>query len=88
MIPGETGIVTPCENPDLVADAVTRLLLAPQELQKMGEAARSWAVNNFDWTSLTKKFVQLFDVVTPAQAEDHTTETAARSAEATTGASA
>jgi phosphatidylinositol alpha-1,6-mannosyltransferase len=93
MIPGETGIVTPCENPDQVAEAVTPLLLAPDELQKMGEAARPWAVNNFDWTALSHKAAQLFDVELPPSAEDaalHSAETAptARSTEATTGASA
>ena len=62
MIPGETGIVTPCDTPEQVAEAVTRLLLAPDELQKMGQAARPWAVNNFDWTALTRQAATLFDV--------------------------
>lgn len=69
MTPGETGIVTPCENPDQVASALIRLLLAPHELRQMGEAARPWTVDNFDWSALSRQAAALFDVELPETAE-------------------
>lgn len=70
MRPDETGIVTPCETPQQVAEAVTRLLLDPLKLDRMSQAARPWAVDNFDWESLSRQAASLFgvDLLQPADA--------------------
>ena len=49
MQPGETGYVVPCDQPDELAAMVAELLLDPDRRTRMGEAARSWVVEQFDW---------------------------------------
>jgi len=72
--PGETGIVTPCESPELVAEAMTHLLLDPLQLEQMAKAARPWTVENFDWSSLSRQAATLFDIdlPDPASPEENT----------------
>jgi phosphatidylinositol alpha-1,6-mannosyltransferase len=64
----ETGVVVPCEGPDLLAARVTELLADRQRLERMGEAARSWVVENFDWTPLSRQAAALFEVHLPRRA--------------------
>lgn len=55
MLPGETGLVVPCDEPAPLADAVADLLLDEPRRLRMGQAARKWAVENFDWSSLARQ---------------------------------
>ena len=76
MRPGETGIVTPCESPEQVAEAITRQLLDPFQLEQMAKAARPWAVENFDWSSLSRQAATLFDIDLPEPAAHQDSEPA------------
>ncbi|MCD6459559.1 glycosyltransferase family 4 protein [bacterium] len=60
MIPGETGIVVNCTQPDLIADAVSKLLKNSQKRKKMGEKSVEFVRKNFDWEVHVKKAKQVF----------------------------
>lgn len=57
MNEGRTGIVIPCETPDVLAERLSELLPDAARREQMGRAARRWVEQNFDWTSLAKKAV-------------------------------
>jgi phosphatidylinositol alpha-1,6-mannosyltransferase len=46
---GETGRIVCCDDPNVIADAVIDMLSDANALDRMGAAARSWAVERFDW---------------------------------------
>ena len=58
--PGETGAVIPWETVSQVATGMTRLLLTPEELRQMGSRGRSWVVDHFDWSVLSRQAADLF----------------------------
>jgi phosphatidylinositol alpha-1,6-mannosyltransferase len=49
---GATGLICDCTTPAPLAAAVTELLVHPDLLPRMGEAARKRAVERFDWLAL------------------------------------
>jgi len=56
----ETGRVVPCDDPGPLAAAVVDLLSDRARLDRMGEAAREWAVGQFDWDSLVREWSRTF----------------------------
>jgi phosphatidylinositol alpha-1,6-mannosyltransferase len=58
----ETGCVVDCNEPHELAAAVSELLADAARREAMGEAARRWAVEQFDWRSLCQKAAALFEV--------------------------
>src|SRR5262249_48559938 len=56
----DTGIVVPCEEPDALAALLTDLLVDRKRRERMGWAARQWAVGHFDWAALSREAAQLF----------------------------
>lgn len=56
----QTGRVIPCDTPEFLAQTVSELLGDPSRRRQMGEAAREWAVENFDWVALVRRAEQLF----------------------------
>jgi phosphatidylinositol alpha-1,6-mannosyltransferase len=56
----ETGYVVPCEEPARLAALVTELLADAPRRERMGRAARAWAVEQFDWAALTRQAERLF----------------------------
>jgi phosphatidylinositol alpha-1,6-mannosyltransferase len=58
----QTGHVIPCETPEYLARTVAELLGDAPRLRQMGEAARQWAVETFDWEALVKRAEQLFGI--------------------------
>lgn len=52
---GETGVVVDCGAAPALADAVARLLAAPERLHEMGVAARAWVLGHYDWGSVAKE---------------------------------
>ncbi|MGE3805055.1 MAG: glycosyltransferase family 4 protein [Gemmataceae bacterium] len=56
----ETGLVLPCEEPDLLAEKLAELLKDPDRLAGMGAAGRQWTVDHFDWDVLSQQARQLF----------------------------
>ena len=47
---GETGIVTPIDDPEIVACALVALIEAPEKRAFMGRAARALVKRNYSWT--------------------------------------
>ena len=60
MRPNETGLIVPCEEVELLAQEVSALLSDKQRLDKMGNAGREWAVQNFDWEILSQRATEIF----------------------------
>jgi phosphatidylinositol alpha-1,6-mannosyltransferase len=58
----ETGRVVPCDGPELLAAGVIDLLSDSARRKQMGEAARRWVVEHFDWSALSHQAQQLFDI--------------------------
>lgn len=67
---GRTGFVIPCETPGPLASFLAELLGMPERLVDMGRAARTWAVQAFDWEALCRQAESLFEGATLA-AEDN-----------------
>jgi phosphatidylinositol alpha-1,6-mannosyltransferase len=66
---GETGYVIPCEGPDELAGLVIELLGNQQRCEDMGQAARQWAVEHFDWFALGRQAAELFQCQSPRAGE-------------------
>jgi phosphatidylinositol alpha-1,6-mannosyltransferase len=49
---GETGRIVCCDDPNVIAEAVIDMLSDADALDRMGAAARSWAVERFDWDKI------------------------------------
>ena len=56
----QTGMVVACDGPEKLAAAVIDLLAHPVRLLHMGQAAREWVVQQFDWAALSRAAEQLF----------------------------
>jgi phosphatidylinositol alpha-1,6-mannosyltransferase len=59
----ETGRIVTCEEPGPVAAAIVDMLSDPQLMERMGHAARAWAVANFGWEALVPRAAAIFDSV-------------------------
>jgi phosphatidylinositol alpha-1,6-mannosyltransferase len=64
----DTGLVVPCDGPDALASAVIELLADPDRRARMGEAARAWVVEHFDWGPLSHKAETMFQAHSRIQA--------------------
>lgn len=58
----ETGQVVCCDGPHELAAVIVELLGDPALRERMGEAARRWAVEHFNWTTLSRQAHSLFGV--------------------------
>jgi phosphatidylinositol alpha-1,6-mannosyltransferase len=56
----ETGRVVPCDGPAELAAAICELMTDRAHMQRMGEAARQWVVERFDWAPLTRQAELVF----------------------------
>jgi phosphatidylinositol alpha-1,6-mannosyltransferase len=56
----ESGAVVPCDEPGPLAELVTKWLLDPALLERMGNAGRAWAAEQFDWAALSKQAADIF----------------------------
>jgi phosphatidylinositol alpha-1,6-mannosyltransferase len=57
----QTGQVVSCDGPDELAGLVAGLLADRPRREGMGEAARAWVVERFDWEALARQAEQLFE---------------------------
>ncbi len=55
-----TGLVVDCNDVNLLAGTLRTLLQDPARLNAMGQAAREWVVQNFDWEPLTARAKEIF----------------------------
>ncbi len=60
LVPGATGNLICCDDSTLLAHAVIELLQDEIRRAAMGEQARHWIVNHFDWEELSARAQQLF----------------------------
>jgi phosphatidylinositol alpha-1,6-mannosyltransferase len=58
----ETGRVVNCDGPQDLASLVIELLGDHDRLTRMGQAARQWVVERFDWAALSHQAELLFQV--------------------------
>jgi phosphatidyl-myo-inositol dimannoside synthase len=56
----ETGLVVPCDGPDVLAAIVIELLVDRDRRIRMGKAARAWVVEHFDWDGLSRQAESIF----------------------------
>lgn len=56
----QTGRIVDCTQPQSLADAVSELLLDDKRRNEMGQEAREWVVDQFDWDSLSRRAERLF----------------------------
>jgi glycosyltransferase involved in cell wall biosynthesis len=56
----QTGRVINCEGPAELSTVLLDLLTDSVRLTRMGEAARRWVVEQFDWTALTRQAAAVF----------------------------
>jgi phosphatidyl-myo-inositol dimannoside synthase len=61
----ETGRVVPCDDPRVLAALVAEMLTDRGRLARMGEAARRWAVEQFDWGRRGADAARLFGLESP-----------------------
>lgn len=57
---GATGFVVPCDGPAALSALLQELLADADRRESMGQAARGWAVERFDWQSLAEQARRLF----------------------------
>lgn len=57
----QTGRVISCDGPEKLEAAVVELLSDPDLRTRMGQAARRWIVERFDWTVLSRQAKALFE---------------------------
>lgn len=60
MNPPHTGLLVDCTTPDHLAHNIVGLLRDDEHRIRMGEAARQWAVERFDWTALALQARAMF----------------------------
>lgn len=58
----ETGVIVPCETPDPLAAQVVELLTDRDRLARMGQAARRFVVERFDWGALAWQAREVFQL--------------------------
>jgi phosphatidylinositol alpha-1,6-mannosyltransferase len=63
-----TGRVVDCATPDLLGPLIVEWLVNPRRLERTGAAAREWAVEQFDWSGLTRQAAGLFRRIAPLDA--------------------
>lgn len=53
---GDTGFLTPAESPEMIAEALKKLLSNPNLVRKKGKEARKRVLENFDWNIVTNQY--------------------------------
>ncbi len=63
ITPPETGLLTPLDEPEAIAQAVIRLLNNPAEAGRMGEQARAVAMERFHIDRIAARYEEIYDSV-------------------------
>jgi glycosyltransferase involved in cell wall biosynthesis len=69
VLDGETGFLIEEQTPDALAEAIASLLDRPEEVRRMGQAARARAVAKFSWRAHLKRLWELYRLVNPSLQE-------------------
>jgi alpha-maltose-1-phosphate synthase len=57
---GKTGILVPPAQPDVLADAIGRVLASPERAREMGRAGRRRVEAQFSWASIAERTQQVY----------------------------
>jgi alpha-1,3/alpha-1,6-mannosyltransferase len=57
---GETGLLC-AGTPDAFADAIARLLLRPEDAERMGRAGREWVAEHFSHTAFAQRLTEIVE---------------------------
>jgi glycosyltransferase involved in cell wall biosynthesis len=57
VVPGETGLLVPCESPQALRTALTKLLLDPSIRMKLGMASRKRVENDYTWKQVANQYL-------------------------------
>lgn len=60
VVDSETGWLVPAEDPEQLADAVTKLLSDPGKRQRMGQAGREFVRTEFSFAKQAQQYLDLF----------------------------
>ncbi len=60
VVEGETGLLVPPEDPEALAQAINKLVAAPERARAMGEAGRRRAVDEFRWDRIAQQTAELY----------------------------
>ena len=60
LSPGETGELVNCDTPEMLGQVIADMLENTAKATVMGERARQWIVERFDWSSLSAQALTLF----------------------------
>ena len=63
LVHGETGLMVPARDEDALAEALIRLLRDPAERERFGEAARRYALEEFNLEKQTAALERIYDEV-------------------------
>jgi glycosyltransferase involved in cell wall biosynthesis len=61
----DTGRIVNCDTPDAPAAQVIEMLSDRGKLACMGQAARKWVEDRFDWSALGQQAEEIFAEVVP-----------------------
>jgi glycosyltransferase involved in cell wall biosynthesis len=65
VVPGETGMLTPPENPAALASAIVNLLRNPELARRFGDAARRRVEERFMIQEMIRRYVEFFQEIRP-----------------------
>jgi glycosyltransferase involved in cell wall biosynthesis len=63
VVPGETGILVPPDDPDALREALRRLLVDERERERMGRAARRRVEADFRWDTTAAGYLTILEKV-------------------------
>lgn len=64
---GETGYLVPCQDPDALGRALTRLASQPELARQMGQRARTWALERFHPQNFSSRMVAALESLVATQ---------------------
>ena len=60
VVPDQTALLTPSDDPQALADALLRLLESPELRRAMGQAGREFVSRNFQWSTCVQQMMDLY----------------------------
>ena len=60
VVPGETGLIVPPNDPSALAHALSELLLDPQRAERMGESAYEVSRQRYTWSGMAQRLDALY----------------------------
>lgn len=61
VVNGETGYVVPCENPEVAAEMLEKLVLNKNDREMMGLAGRTYVQEHYDWNKNVEQMIAVYE---------------------------